>query len=81
MSKQHFKDRIESLSEIRYEISMLLIDQLGLRAQAHLLGVEQSTTLAELRSALFLLKEEMVKEGKQEIARDLLALWKKKTGY
>lgn len=76
-----FKDRIESLSEIRYEVTVLLIDSLGLKAQSWLVGIEQANTLSDLRKAIFLVQGKLIKEGKQDVARELLALWQAKTGY
>lgn len=76
-----FKDHIESLSEIRYEATVLLIDRLGLKAQSWLVDIEQSSTLADLRKAVFTVQGKLIKAGKQDVARELLALWQAKTGY
>lgn len=78
---QHFKDRIESLSEIRYEISVILMDGLGLQARAWLKEVERAGSLVELRGVVFSLQDRLIKAGKKELAREILAMWKEKTGY
>ncbi len=76
-----FKDRIESVSEIKYQISVILIDHLGLKAQSWLSELEAARDFHELQRAVFTVQNRLDREGKKDVMREVLAVWRAKTGY
>jgi hypothetical protein len=79
--EQTFKDKIESITDIKYEVSVILIDRLGLKAQALLTDLEAAANFGELQRAVFTIQNKLEREGKKDILRDILAVWRAKTGY
>ena len=79
--EENFKDKIESITEIKYDISMVLIDRLGLKAQAWLSDLEAAVTFGELQRAVFLIQSKLEREGRKDALHEVFSVWRAKTGY